>query len=148
MKLIELLDAVESCVESVPSVNETTVCTMEDMLIRVTEKRNQYVGAFIIYDQRNFITGEWTITVPLTIVFADKLRTSDNNKKFIHSNTLSASIDSISLLRLKIKELGCDGLNDCTQEIWTEQFSDGLLAGTKLEFTIQADLKGFCDLIN
>ena len=97
---------------------------------------------------KTITTGEYSVTVPLTIVFADKLRTNDNNKIFIHSNTLSSSIDSVSLLRLKIQELGCDGLDNVTQELWTEQFSDGLLAGTKLEFSIQADLGGFCDIIN
>tara|TARA_R110002153_G_scaffold189041_1_gene341877 strand:+ start:9444 stop:9887 length:444 start_codon:yes stop_codon:yes gene_type:complete len=147
MKLIEILDTIETCVDTVPTVKESTVCTMEDMIIRVSEKKNRYIGAFIIYDQNQIRTGESSVTIPITIVFADKLRTNDNNKKYIHSNTLSTSIDAISLLRVKINEIGCDGLNDCVQELWTEQFSDALLAGTKLDFTIQANLNGFCDIL-
>ncbi len=147
MKLIELLDEVKSTVDSVPKIKETTVCTMEDMIIRVSEQKNKYIGAFIIYDQKSIVIGESSITIPLALFFVDKLRTNMENKIFVHSDTLSASIDTISLLRARITELGYDGLNDCFSEVWTEEFTDSLLAGTKLDFTITADLKGFCDII-
>tara|TARA_R110000787_G_scaffold74970_4_gene166291 strand:- start:542 stop:988 length:447 start_codon:yes stop_codon:yes gene_type:complete len=147
MKLIELLDEVKVILDSVPKIKETTICTMEDMLIKVSEKKNMYMGAFVVYDQNNITVGEYSVTIPLSLFLVDKLRANMDNKIFIHSNTLSASIDSISLLRVRINELGYDGLNDCVLDVWTEQFTDALLAGTKLDFTIQTDLKGFCDIL-
>lgn len=148
MKLLEILDTIKTVTDGHPNIKESTICTMEDLITDVSEKKNKYVGAFIVYDINNVPIGEYSVTVPISIIFADKLRTNDGNKAFIHSNTLSISIDIVSLLRIKIKQIGADGLNDCVADIWTEQFADSLLAGTKLDFTIQTDLGGFCDILN
>lgn len=147
MRLVEILDNIKTTVNEVPVITEVTICTMEDMIIKVSEKKNKYIGAFVVYDQNNINTGEYSITVPISIIIADKLRTNDNNKVYVHSNTLSASVDCVSLLRVRLQAKGIDGLNNVTQELWSEQFSDSLLAGTKLNFSIQADLKGFCDIL-
>lgn len=122
-----------------------TVCTYEDLLIRVSEKKNQYFGLFIVYDLRQINLGEWSQTIPFTLIICDKLKANQQNEIFIHSNTLSIAVDLVKMLRTYCIKNDLDGLNDVVADIWTEDQSDSLLAGTKIDFTMIADIGGYCD---
>jgi hypothetical protein len=143
--LKELTDEIKIQCESHPNIKQVSICTYEDLLIKVSERKNEYFGIFIVYDLRQIQVGEWSQTFPFTIIIADKLKANQNNEIFIHSNTLSIGIDIVKILRNWCKENAYDGLNDVIADVWTEDESDSLLAGTKLEFTMNVDIGGYCD---
>jgi hypothetical protein len=147
MSLKELTDELRDLIQTQTLIFETTVTTYEDLLIRISEKKNEYFGAFLVYDLRQIILGEWSQTIPFTLIFADKLKSDDSNEIFIHSNTTSIAIDVVKMLRTWCKDKGIDGVNNVNLDIWTESESDSLLAGTKIEFNLILDIGGYCDII-
>ena len=143
--LKELIDKMTSEIDSHPLIKDVTACTYQDLLVRVSEKKNEYYGVFIVYDLRQIALGEWRQSIPFTLIVADKLKTNRENEIFIHSNTLSLAIDIVKILRNFCQPNDLDGLSDVVVDIWTEDESDSLLAGTKIDFTLEVDLGGYCD---
>ena len=146
MKLIEVLEKIQVVVQDHPMIQMATICTSEDLIIQVTENKNKYFHASIVYDMKPYPVGEYTVQLPFSIIISDKLRTNDNNKLFIHSNTQSICIDLISIIRGCLNSWGYDGMDNPIIELWTEKFSDALLAGAKLDFMLVSDLGGWCDI--
>ena len=146
MKLIEVLNNIESVVEQHPLVKKVSVVTSEDLIINVSDNKNEYFHAHIVYDMKPYPVGEWQLQLPFSIIVSDKLRANDDNKIYIHSNTMSICIDLISTIRGCLNQWGYDGLDKPQLELWTERFSDSLLAGTKLDFLLVSDLGGWCDI--
>jgi hypothetical protein len=143
--LKEILDNLTEVITDQTLVKKTTVVTLDDLLIKVSENKNEYFGAFLVYDQRQITLGEWSTTIPFTLVLADKLRPNRENEVFIHSNTLSLAVDVVKVLRTWCKEKGIDGLDNVTLDLWSEDESDSLLSGSKIDFNLILDIGGYCD---
>lgn len=146
--LREVLDEIETRLEALEFCEGATVCTYEDMLIRVTDQanKNDYLHVFILYDLRQITIREWSTEIPLTLVVADKLRANQDNKIHIHSNATSLAIEVCKTLRTWAKEEGYDGITDVPVDIWTEDEADSLLAGAKLDVTIITEIGGYCNI--
>jgi hypothetical protein len=145
--LKELTDDLKALIDTQSLIEETTVTTYEDLLIRVSENKNEYFGAFLVYDLRQISLGEWSQTIPFTLIIADKLKADKTNEIFIHSNTTSIAIDLVKILRTWCEENGIDGVDNVTLDIWTESESDSRLAGAKIDFLLTLDIGGYCDII-
>jgi hypothetical protein len=145
--LKELTDDLKALIDTQSLIEETTVTTYEDLLIRVSENKNEYFGAFLVYDLRQTSLGEWSQTIPFTLIIADKLKADKTNEIFIHSNTTSIAIDLVKILRTWCEENGIDGVDNVTLDIWTESESDSRLAGAKIDFLLTLDIGGYCDII-
>ena len=143
--LKEILDELTQVITDQSIVFKTTVVTLDDLLIKVSENKNDYFGAFIVYDQNRITLGEWSTTLPLTIIFADKLRPNRENEIYIHSNTLSLAVDVVKILRTWCKDKGIDGLNGVSLDLWSEDEADSLLSGSKIDFNLIIDIGGYCD---
>jgi|GEM_PF-6672168 len=148
MKLVELLEGIKGVVDGHDLIKKTDIITAQRHLIAASEVKNNYIHASIIYDLNKIPMLEWSQKIPIRIIFSDKLKTDFSNELFIHSNTLSCATELTQLLRVHFDEVDVEGLlpGETNSELWTEQFSDALLAGTVLEFNIAADIKGFCDI--
>lgn len=144
--LKELTDQLRDLILDHALIKEVSVCTYDDLLIKVSENKNEYFGAFIVYDLRQAQLLEWSTILPLTIVFADKLRPNRENEVFIHSNTFSIAVDVVKLIRDFARDNGLDGLDQVTLDIWSEDEADSLLAGTKIDFTMNLNIGGYCDV--
>jgi hypothetical protein len=143
----EILDELQAEIETLTKARAVTVCTYEDLLIKVSENKNAYMHVFIVYDLKAITLKEWTQDIPLTLIICDKLRANDENKIYIHSNSLSLSIEVVKLLRTWTYANNYDGINDVTTDVWTEDEADSLLAGTKLEINLIANIGGYCEII-
>lgn len=146
MKLIDVLNKIQEVAEGLDSIKKATIMTTEDLIISVSENKNEYFHAMIVYDMKPYPVGEYSLQIPISIIIADKLRTNDDNKIFAHSNTMSIAIDLISVIRGCLNEWGYDGMDKPQIELWTEKYSDALLAGSKLDFLLISDLGGWCDI--
>jgi hypothetical protein len=146
MKLIEVLENIKGVAIQHPNIKKVSIVTTEDLITNISDSKNEYFHAHIVYDMKPYPVGEFAIQLPFSIIISDKLRTNDDNKIFIHSNTMSIAIDLISMIRSCLNDWGYDGLDKPQIELWTDQFSDSLLAGTKLEFLLVSDLGGWCDI--
>ena len=60
---------------------------------------------------------------------------------------LSLAIEVCKVVRTWAKVEGYDGITDVPVDIWTEDESDSLLAGVKLEITLTGEIGGYCDII-
>ena len=150
MKTIrEILEQLQARILTLEFCEGATVCTYEDLLIRITDQanKNQYLHVFVLYDLRQATIREWSTELPLTLVIADKLRANQDNKIHAHSNAFSLAVELSKLLRTWAKEEGYDGINDVPVDIWTEDEGDGLLAGAKMEITIITEIGGYCDIV-
>lgn len=147
MKLIELLTSMKETISNHEVVKRTTITTMEDLLIKVSEQKNEYFHVFIAYDNDTISVGQNTFDFPMSIIIADKLKADDSNKLYAHSNTLSIALELIVMLReCLFEKYNFEAMETPTIEIWTEKYSDSLIAGTKIDFSIELDMIGFCDL--
>ena len=146
MKLLEVLEKIQNTTQNHPLIKKASISTTEDLLIQVSDSKNVYFHAFIVYDMRPYPVWEYALQLPFSIIIADKMRTNDDNKVFIHSNTMSIAIDLISIIRGCLNSWGYDGMDNPAIELWTEKYSDALLAGCKLDFLLVSDLGGWCDI--
>lgn len=149
MKLIELLEGMEEVLIGHDQIKQTTICTLDDVVTKLSESKNKYIHAMIVYDQQKIKLGEWTQGLPLSLIFSDKMKADESNKLHIHSNTLSASVELTHLLRQWLSKNQCEGLlPEATDgDLWSDQYGDGLYAGLKLDFKITAGLGGFCEIL-
>ncbi|MHC4648301.1 MAG: hypothetical protein ACYTBJ_22815 [Planctomycetota bacterium] len=146
--LVELLNQLKTVIESESAYTRlVTICTYENLLVRVSENKNEYPHVFIVYDLRQVTVGEWSTTLPLTVVIADKLRANKDNEIYVHSNTLSLGVDICKILRNWARDNGLDGVDNVALDVWTEDEADSLLGGTKLDFTLTTNIGGYCDYI-
>lgn len=150
MKLIEMLEGIETVIKGHDMINATSICTLEDIVTEVSGSKNEYIHALIVYDTNKVKLGERSQVIPVSVIFSDKLKADQSNKLHVHSNTLSACVEVVLLLRNYLDEIECEGLdpNNTFTDIWTDQFGDALLAGNKVDFTVTGSLGGFCELLN
>ena len=143
----EILDQLNGLISQLTKCEEVTICTYEDLLVRVTENKNKYMGVFIVYDLRQFTIKEWSQELALTFIICDKLSADKKNKLNIHSNTYSLAIEITKIVRVWAQNNGYDGLENITVDIWTEDESDSLLAGSKMDLTLIGEIGGYCEII-
>jgi hypothetical protein len=146
LTLKELTDKLKDLLLTHAKLKDVNVCTYDDLLIKVSENKNEYFGAFIVYDLRQIQLLEWSTVIPLTIIFADKLRPNRENEIFIHSDTVSIAVDSVKMIRDYCRDNGLDGLDQVTLDIWSEDESDSRLAGSKIDFLMNLNIGGYCDV--
>jgi len=143
----EILESLDAEISGLTKAEEVTVCTYEDLLIRVSENKNKYMHVFIVYDLKQGILKEWSQELALTLVICDKLSADKSNKLAIHSNTYSLAVEVVKKLRTWGATNCYDGIDNVPVDIWTEDESDSLLAGVKLELTLIGEIGGYCDII-
>mgnify|MGYP000433319403 CR=1 FL=1 len=143
----EILDQLDAEIMELEKAVEVTICTYEDLLIRVSENRNKYMHVFIVYDLRQGTLGEWSQDLALSLVICDKMKADKTNKLAIHSNSQSLGIEIVKKLRTWGARNGYEGINAVPVDFWTEDESDSLLAGIKLELTLTGEIGGYCDII-
>jgi len=143
----EILDSVDAEISGLEKAKGVTVCTYEDLLIRVSENKNEYMHVYIAYDLKQAVLKEWSQELPLTLVICDKLQADKSNKLAIHSNTYSLAVEIVKKLRTWGATNSYDGIDNVPLDIWTEDESDSLLAGVKIEVTLIGEIGGYCDII-
>jgi len=147
LTLNEVLELIKAEILTLSNCKDVSICTYENLLIRASESKNKYMHVFLVYDLRAVALGEWSQELPLTIVVADKLRANKENELFVHSNTLSLSIEIVKLLRAWAQRNGWDGIDQTLADIWTEDEADALLGGTKFDILLKGNIGGYCDIM-
>ena len=147
LTLNELLNELRAKILTLTNCRASTICTYENLLLRIAESHNEYMHVFIVYDLKSVLLREWSTELPLTLVICDKLQAKKTNEINVHSNTLSLSIEVIKILRQWAQVNGWDGINDTPTDVWTEDEGDALLGGVKLDIIIKGNIGGYCDII-
>jgi len=147
MKTIrEILNEVRDEVLKLTFAKDATICTYEDLLIRVTENKNEYLHVFIVYDLSQITALERSQEIPFKFVVCDKLRTNQDNKLHIHSNATSLSIEILKILTTWADKDLCEIKRPVGIDIWTDQEADALLAGTTFDLTLITEIGGYCEI--
>ena len=144
--LREILNEIRDQVLTLQFCQGATITTYEDLLIRVTENKNEYLHVYIVYDLAQLSALERSQELPFKFVVCDKLRTNQDNKIHIHSNAASLSIEILKILTTWADTNLDEIKRPVGIDIWTDQEADALLAGTTFDLTIITNIGGYCDV--
>lgn len=144
--LREILNEIRDEVLTLKFCKGSTICTYEDLLIRVSENKNEYLHVYIVYDLAQVTALERSQEIPFKFIVCDKLRTNADNKLHIHSNAASLSIEIMKVLSIWADNNLDEIKRPVGIDLWTDLEADALLAGTTFDLTLITNIGGYCEV--